>query len=72
MEKLRTKLGYTQEALGKRIGVAQPYISRIENGDIEWMTIDKLKKLARALQVSPPKLLEILLEEERNRKNGCI
>ncbi|GAA0081319.1 helix-turn-helix domain-containing protein [Clostridium sp. CTA-6] len=72
MEKLRTKLGYTQEALGERIGVTQVYICRIENGDIEGLTIGKLKRLAHALQISPVKLLDILLKEERNRKNGCI
>ncbi|NFM24712.1 helix-turn-helix transcriptional regulator [Clostridium sporogenes] len=72
MEKLRTKLGYTQEALGERIGVTQVYICRIENGDIEGLTIGKLKKLARALQIKPVKLLEILLKEERKEKNGCL
>ncbi|HDK7215185.1 TPA: helix-turn-helix transcriptional regulator [Clostridium botulinum] len=72
MRKLRTKLGYTQEILGERIGVEQSYISRLENGEIEFMTIGKLKKLSRALQVTPAKLLEILLKEERNRKNGCL
>ncbi|NEZ72070.1 XRE family transcriptional regulator [Clostridium botulinum] len=72
LRKLRTKLGYTQEILGERIGVEQSYISRLENGEIEFMTIGKLKKLSRALQVTPVKLLEILLKEERNRKNGCI
>nr|DAK04181.1 MAG TPA: Helix-turn-helix XRE-family like protein [Caudoviricetes sp.] len=72
MRKLRTKLGYTQEALGERIGVEQSYISRLENGEIEFMTIGKLKKLSRALQITPVKLLEILLKEGRNRKNGCL
>ncbi|MBN3349563.1 XRE family transcriptional regulator [Clostridium botulinum] len=72
LRKLRTKLGYTQEILGERIGVEQSYISRLENGEIEFMTIGKLKKLSRALQVTPVKLLEILLKEERNRKNGCL
>ncbi|CAL83215.1 hypothetical protein GJ703_00672 [Clostridium botulinum] len=73
LRKLRTKLGYTQETLGERIGVEQPYISRLENGEIEFMTIGKLKKLSHALQVHPVKLLEILLKEERKgKKNGCL
>ncbi|KOM97231.1 XRE family transcriptional regulator [Clostridium botulinum] len=72
MRKLRTKLGYTQEILGERIGVEQSYISRLENGEIEFMTIGKLKKLSRALQITPVKLLEILLKEERKKKNGCL
>ncbi|NFA13592.1 helix-turn-helix transcriptional regulator [Clostridium botulinum] len=72
LRKLRTKLGYTQEILGERIGVEQSYISRLENGEIEFMTIGKLKKLSRALQITPVKLLEILLKEERKKKNGCL
>ncbi|NFF68915.1 helix-turn-helix transcriptional regulator [Clostridium sporogenes] len=72
MKELRKKLGYTQETLGERIGVTQVYIWKIEHGDIEGLTIGKLKKLAHALQITPVKLLEILLKEERNRENGCI
>lgn len=58
---IRIKMGYTQKQLGKRIGVSQVYISRIENGDIEGLTIGKLVKLANALQIEPEELLAKLL-----------
>lgn len=54
-------MGYTQKQLGDRIGVSQVYISRIENGDIEGLTIGKLIKLANALQIGPEELLTKLL-----------
>lgn len=66
MKKLRVKAGYTQKQLAIRIGVSQSYISKIEKGKIDGMTIDKLLKLADALQVTPAKLLNTLLR--RNKK----
>ena len=54
-------MGYTQKQLGDRIGVSQVYISRIENGDVEGLTIGKLIKLASALRIGPEELLTKLL-----------
>lgn len=75
MKMIRTKMGYTQKALGERIGVSQVYISRIENGDIEGLTIGKLVKLANALQIRPEQLLTRLLsiaKAPRLWKNRCF
>ena len=55
-------MGYTQKQLGDRIGVSQVYISRIENGDVEGLTIGKLIKLANALRIEPGELLTKLLD----------
>lgn len=45
---LRRRLGYTQKALAKKLGVMQQYISKIESG-VENVSIDTLKKIANAL-----------------------
>lgn len=58
----------TQKQLGKMIGVSQVYISKIENGDIEGLTIGKLIKLSKALKVSSINLLEILLKQNNKCK----
>lgn len=66
MRILRAKSKLTQKQLAERIGVTQTYISRIERGEIEGLTIGKLLKLADALKVTPTTLLERLL----NYKGG--
>lgn len=55
----------TQKQLGDRIGVTQVYISKIEKGDIEGLTIGKLTKLANVLQITPSELLDKLLNNEK-------
>ena len=43
----RTKLGYTQEDMAKKLGVIQQYISKIESGR-ENVSVDTLKRIADA------------------------
>ena len=62
---LRTQRGLTQKQLGMRIGVSQQYISKLEAGNINGLTIGKLVKLAKVLKVEPDKLLDILLEDNK-------
>ena len=53
----RKKLGLSQEMLGFECGMSNVYISRIESGDFA-INIDTLARLAVALKVKPPLLLE--------------
>jgi len=71
MKMLRKRMGLTQAQLAARIGVSQVYISRIENGDIDGLTIGKLLSLAHILHVEPIELLDKLLKaKEKRNKEG--
>lgn len=48
--KLRKSLGITQEELSKRIGIARPNITRMENGNYN-PTLDTLIRLAAGLDM---------------------
>jgi len=61
---LRKKLGLTQEKLGLKIHASQSYISRIECGYIDTLTIQKLRKLSKVFSMESWELLKIL---EKNR-----
>jgi transcriptional regulator with XRE-family HTH domain len=54
----RLELRLTQAALGKAIGQDQAYISRLERGDFQEITVTTLERLAAALRVTPNDLLE--------------
>lgn len=60
MENLRKKMGLTQKKLGKRIGIKQSYVSKIENGHYDSLTIRRLKRIAKIFNIKPSELLEIL------------
>ncbi|SNR85465.1 Helix-turn-helix [Anaerovirgula multivorans] len=68
LKKIRIEMGVTQKHLAKMMGVTQVYISRIENGDIEGLTMRNFLKLAKILKVSPFQLLELLLEQYKKYK----
>jgi transcriptional regulator with XRE-family HTH domain len=53
----RLKLRLSQRTLGKKIGLDQAYISKLERGQLEGMTVQTLESLADALGVSPNYLL---------------
>jgi transcriptional regulator with XRE-family HTH domain len=53
---IRLKKQMTQTDLAERLRVSRNYISRIETG-VENMSLKNIEKLARALGVSPDKLL---------------
>ncbi|WP_077369673.1 helix-turn-helix domain-containing protein [Anaerosalibacter sp. Marseille-P3206] len=67
MKGLRAKRGYTQKQLGERIGISQVYISRIENGDIDGLTIGKLIRIAKVLKVTPAYFLKKLLKAKEDK-----
>jgi transcriptional regulator with XRE-family HTH domain len=54
---LRQKIGLSQRQLAMRMQVPRTYVSKIEN-DKATPTLSSLERLARALEVSVPQLLE--------------
>lgn len=61
-------MGMTQKQLAKKIGVTQVYISRIEKGDIEGLTMRHFFRLAKALKLSPNELLDLMLKQYKKYK----
>jgi len=62
----RLDLSLIQKELESRSGVTQSMISKIENGTAENVSIDVLRKLARALNCS---LVDLLPEADKNISN---
>ncbi len=48
--------GYNQENLAQRLGVTRPYVARIEGGHTG-ISLDRIEKIGRLLNVSPFTLL---------------
>ncbi|WP_460279916.1 helix-turn-helix domain-containing protein [Clostridium senegalense] len=61
---MRMEKGLTQKQLGKRVGVTQQYISEIENGNIDGLTIGKAKRLAKVFNVCELQFIAMLLEHK--------
>ncbi len=58
---IREMRNLTQGALGRAIGYSQKHISRIEKGEIP-LKEDCIKCIAKALKVSPKKLIDLDLK----------
>lgn len=56
LKRLRNSRGWSQDALGKRAGVAQSRIRAIETGETAHPRTDTVAKLAEALGVTPAEL----------------
>jgi len=54
----RTKLGLSQRALAKRVGLSDAYITQLETRERINPSLDVLKKLAKALKVTVGELVE--------------
>jgi len=57
---LRTAKGYSQRALGERVGVSFTYISKVENGKLDfgdYPSEDLIRRLADALDADEEELL---------------
>ena len=60
LRSLRTKKGLTLRALANAIGVSFTYLSKIENGKVEYTPApDTIRALAKALDVDPLELLKL-------------
>ena len=57
IKKFRQKLNMTQEDLAFKVGVDRSYMGFVERGERN-PTLDKLKKIAQALQISLSKLVK--------------
>ena len=68
----RQELGLTLKDVAKRLGVAESTVSRYETEDIKNMGIDKIEKLAAALDCSPGYIMgwEIDIDIEKLNKDN--
>jgi transcriptional regulator with XRE-family HTH domain len=57
IKKLREASGLTQVELADKVGVAQAYVSALENGARKNPSLDLLRKLAKALKTDVAELL---------------
>ena len=57
IKKLREAHGLTQVELADKVGVAQAYVSALENGSRKNPSLDLLRKLAKALKIDVAELL---------------
>ena len=67
LKELRGKKGITQEKLAELSGVDYKYIQKLEYGKYN-PTIDKLIKIAKALEVEPGTIVNTLTERLANIK----
>ncbi len=58
MKKLRKKVGISQDGLSKRADLAFYTIAKIESGSTPNPSIDTVKKIARALEVTVDELIK--------------
>jgi transcriptional regulator with XRE-family HTH domain len=58
IKKIRNKLGYTQEKLSEISEIDYKYIQKIEGKKPPALKIDTIERIAKALKVSPTKLLD--------------
>lgn len=68
----RLELGLTLKDVSKKLGVAESTVSRYETEDIKNMGIDKIEKLANALDCSPGYIMgwEIDIDIEKLNKDN--
>lgn len=58
IQELRRKNGFTQEDLAAMADIDYKYLQRIEGKNVPNVKIETLEKLARALKITPSKLLD--------------
>lgn len=57
LKTLRIQQNLTLEQVGSAVGVGKSTVRKWENGDIKNMGIDKVEKLAAALNTTPARLM---------------
>lgn len=63
LKELRVLKALTQKELGRRIGVSQQYISKLENGNVPWIGIIIIYKLSKALEIDALDLCELFINQ---------
>ena len=58
IKELRTECGYTQEKLSELADIDYKYLQKIEGKNPPTLKIDTIEKLAKALKITPSKLIE--------------
>ncbi len=57
LKRIRTKKGMSQGAIARSLGVGRSFITNIENGKTN-LTLTTIVRIAKALGVTPDKLLK--------------
>lgn len=63
IKKLRTEYGWTQEELGKKLGLQKAIINKYENGSVENIKRTTIQKMAQLFHVSPAYLMGFTEED---------
>lgn len=67
----RRRRGWSQSILADRAGLSVAYLSLIENGKRPLASLRTVRRLARALEVSPTQLVPWLDTHDRSAGNAC-
>lgn len=59
IQKYRVSKSNTQEQLADSIGSNSSYISKVENGQAEGLTIQMVRSIAKGLGITPAELLDV-------------
>jgi transcriptional regulator with XRE-family HTH domain len=65
IKRKRLELGFVQKELENRSGVTQSMISKVEGGNAENVSIDVLRRLAKALNCT---LVDLLPETDKKQR----
>ena len=57
IRKIRELKGYSQDYVAAKLKMSQTNYSKIEKGDTKEMTVERLEKIANALEVEPGSIL---------------
>lgn len=58
LKRLRRQEGMTQQVLARQAKMTQPYLAMLENGSFRNPTLDVLRRLAKALNVTVAELVK--------------
>lgn len=66
VRRLRNEIGISQEELAERAGVHRTYVGMLERGEKN-VTIYNIERIADALEVEAPVLLELFIPPKRKK-----
>lgn len=68
LRELRERRGWSQAELGRRAGIAQSIVNRLESGQTRSPSLDTLEQLAQALGVAPGSLFASIPPRSRGSR----